>query len=438
MADDPPGRDKTLESILRYNGIKAKAKGLARRTKNLIKESGAKASPRKIWQKIRSRKNNIQKNHYQNNKQIFDYEVEDYTESYCNEAALVTDVQVVTKVYEDAPSDLRHLFWLACARRGGETFKDFRDAWVHMNAVENDNQRDRAGSSGRSSGSSGSSGKNKNAVAITRRRTHEREEEEGGEGENGVSERQREVDRAIVKDLDRIFPGHEYLDSQAMKDVVYSILRSYSMYDEEVGYCQGMAYMATITALYMTERDAFGLCKELMDERGCNLRAMYLPGLGVLQEMLAELDERMEAAVPEVSKRFRACGVQTMLFATSWFLTLYASSFPIVMTCRLIDVMLSEGNARGVLLRVALAVLEACQKDLVRLTDTEEVMSYLQTKCAGWTADQLRGIFDEARGDKGGEGEGEGRVVRVVFAGGGEEEKVVSVRVVVEGEKRGD
>merc|ERR1712176_50391 len=99
-----------------------------------------------------------------------------------------------------------------------------------------------------------------------------------------------------------------------------------------------------------------------MGESGCNLRSIYKPGLGELQEMLLELDERMEQIVPAVSRLFRDCHVQTMLFATNWILTLYASSFPIVMTCRLIDIMLSEGNI-SILLRVALSILKVCERD---------------------------------------------------------------------------
>ena len=106
-----------------------------------------------------------------------------------------------------------------------------------------------------------------------------------------------------------------------------------------------------------TEQDAFNLVVELMDGEGCNLRSIYRPGLGELQEMLLQLDSQMEAVVPRVSQLFRECHVETMLFATNWILTLYASSFPIVMTCRLIDIMLSEGN-KSILLRVALSILK--------------------------------------------------------------------------------
>merc|ERR1712078_886579 len=104
----------------------------------------------------------------------------------------------------------------------------------------------------------------------------------------------------------------------------------------------------------------------------------------------------MREVVPEVFQLFQRGHVQTMLFAMSWILTLYASSFPIVMSCRLMDIMLSEGNT-SILLRVALTILKVCERDLLQCFDTEEVMSYLQTKCFTWTAEQLRSILTDAR-----------------------------------------
>ncbi|UPR04991.1 Rab-GTPase-TBC domain-containing protein [Chloropicon primus] len=370
---------------------------------------GLSTKARKLWHRLRRRKESESSTCFSKGEE----EEEDPVGPYCNEDALVTDVQVMEKLYEDAPADLRHLFWVTCSRRARDRTRrgtrrrtsTFRDFWVEMNRVQ-----------------------------------RELEEGVGKEVEVKVEGRtaaQLEAEKEIIKDLDRIFPGHEYLDSDAMKDVVHAILLSYAGRDEEVGYCQGMAYLATLAALYLAESDAVDLVNEVMDEEGCNLREIYKPGLGKLQEMLADLDAGMEEVVPRVSALFRGCHVQTMLFATPWILTLYASSFPLVMSCRLVDVMLSEGNP-SILVRVALAILEACERDLVRLGGVEEVMSYLETKTMTWTLDEVRGLVTrgvemgvERRGDR------EERVVRVrveeVEGGegekGGEEGKVVVVVV---------
>ena len=339
------------------------------------------------------------------------------SEDFCNEDALVTDVQVVDTLYEDAPADLRHLFWTACSRRGeGTKYETSRECWVAMNGVQG-----------------GGDGRPAEAALYHRRR---RSESLDGDDDDDETAASRAVRVEIVKDLDRIFPGHGYLDSDAMKDAIFSILVSYSLADEEVGYCQGMAYLATVSALYMAPGDAFGLVLEIMGAGGCNLREMYLPGLDRLLAMLADLDAGMSRECPEVKAVLAKCGVQTMLFATPWLLTLYASSFPLCLSCRLVDIILNE-KRDAILVKVALSVLKFCGRDLVQCYDTEEVMSYLQTKCFTFTMEQVRAIvgcalaMEDIKDPKGGEGRpvvrvtmdlGEAMRVRLRLAVAGSEE----------------
>ena len=137
--ESPPPREQQaaskqhLENILRFG---VKARGLARKTKNLIKKSGsqAKASPKKFWQRIKQIRDAKRVKEQRHQPRLV--EEEDYlTEGYCNEAALVTDVQIFDKLYEDAPSDLRHLFWSACSKRKTNPFEHFSEAWFEMKAI---------------------------------------------------------------------------------------------------------------------------------------------------------------------------------------------------------------------------------------------------------------------------------------------------------------
>ena len=49
----------------------------------------------------------------------------------------------------------------------------------------------------------------------------------------------------------------------------------------QVNYCQGMAFVAGIILMYLPEEPAFRMLSRLLDERGPNLRRLYLPGLEV-------------------------------------------------------------------------------------------------------------------------------------------------------------
>lgn len=52
-------------------------------------------------------------------------------------------------------------------------------------------------------------------------------------------------DKMIQRDLARTFPGHTYFkesDGQGQEGL-YNVVRAYSLYDRDVGYCQGLAFI---------------------------------------------------------------------------------------------------------------------------------------------------------------------------------------------------
>ena len=55
--------------------------------------------------------------------------------------------------------------------------------------------------------------------------------------------------------LGRTFPTHQYYSAQlgAGQLSLYNILKACSLLDEEVGYCQGLSFVAGILLLYMGE-----------------------------------------------------------------------------------------------------------------------------------------------------------------------------------------
>jgi hypothetical protein len=52
-------------------------------------------------------------------------------------------------------------------------------------------------------------------------------------------------DKMIQRDLSRTFPGHTFFqdkDGQG-QEALYNVIKAYSIYDSEVGYCQGLAFV---------------------------------------------------------------------------------------------------------------------------------------------------------------------------------------------------
>lgn len=65
-------------------------------------------------------------------------------------------------------------------------------------------------------------------------------------------------DSMISKDINRTFPEHAlFTESGHMRGALFNVLRAYALYNPDVGYCQGMGFMAGMLVLYMNEEDAF-------------------------------------------------------------------------------------------------------------------------------------------------------------------------------------
>ncbi|XVE72492.1 hypothetical protein DITRI_Ditri11bG0043400 [Diplodiscus trichospermus] len=72
--------------------------------------------------------------------------------------------------------------------------------------------------------------------------------------------------RQIDHDLPRTFPGHPWLDTPEGHAALRGVLVGYSFRDSDVGYCQGLNYVAALLLLVMkTEEDAFWMLAVLLE-----------------------------------------------------------------------------------------------------------------------------------------------------------------------------
>jgi hypothetical protein len=63
----------------------------------------------------------------------------------------------------------------------------------------------------------------------------------------------------ILRDLHRTFPAHEFFreSNGAGQESLYRLSKAYSLYDEEVSYCQGLSFLAAALLLHMPEEKGF-------------------------------------------------------------------------------------------------------------------------------------------------------------------------------------
>ncbi|XP_026825677.1 TBC1 domain family member 1 isoform X2 [Ooceraea biroi] len=183
---------------------------------------------------------------------------------------------------------------------------------------------------------------------------------------------------AILIDLGRTFPSHPYFSSPLGPGqlALFNLLKAYSLLDHEVGYCQGLSFVAGVLLLHMAEDQAFFLLRHLMFRRG--LRKLYLPDMAALQLHLYQLSRLLHDRLPAIYNHFDKHEVSPTLYAAPWLLTLFASQFPLGFVTRVFDLLFLESSE--VLFRVSVALLEEHQDQLLCCDSFEEIMEYLKTR----------------------------------------------------------
>ncbi|XP_055687734.1 rab GTPase-activating protein 1-like isoform X2 [Lutzomyia longipalpis] len=179
----------------------------------------------------------------------------------------------------------------------------------------------------------------------------------------------------IQRDIHRTYPAHRFFrDSGGFgQDALYKVSKAYAVYDSEVGYCQGLSYIAASLLLHMPEEEAFCVLVALMYNYG--LRDLYKHGFESLRLRLYQLNRLIEDQLPRLHEHFAQIGVETHMFASQWFLTLFTARFPLYFVYHILDVFLLDGMP--ILFQVAMTLLSVYEQELRQL-DFEGVLKYIR------------------------------------------------------------
>ncbi|XP_063069096.1 TBC1 domain family member 4 [Engraulis encrasicolus] len=182
---------------------------------------------------------------------------------------------------------------------------------------------------------------------------------------------------AILVDLGRTFPTHPYFSTQlgAGQLSLYNLLKAYSLLDTEVGYCQGISFVAGVLLLHMSEEQAFDMLKFLMYDLG--FRRQFRPDMISLQIQMYQLSRLLHDYHRGLYNHLEEFEICPSLYAAPWFLTLFASQFPLGFVARILDLLFVQGLE--VIFKVALCLLSSHEGEIVECDSFETIVDYLKT-----------------------------------------------------------
>lgn len=210
------------------------------------------------------------------------------------------------------------------------------------------------------------------------------------------------------------------LDGKGGQASLRRVLKAYSLYDREVGYCQGMNFITGMFLTLMTEEEAFwllvctfqrksvgvadtdaharleSLCfvreqcffnqdeltfcclshiLDVMQEHPCKMRGLFGEGMKETHQVLYVAEKLISQFLPRLAKHLEREHIHITMFATQWLLTQYTSSFRFDLVTRVWDCFLGEGWK--ITYRVMLAILGHWQGALLKMS-FEEILAFFR------------------------------------------------------------
>ncbi|KAI1905024.1 hypothetical protein AGOR_G00011690 [Albula goreensis] len=182
----------------------------------------------------------------------------------------------------------------------------------------------------------------------------------------------------IERDLHRQFPFHEMFMARGghgQKDL-FSVLKAYTLYRPEEGYCQAQAPIAAVLLMHMPVEDAFWGLVQICEKY---LPGYYSAGLEAIQldgEILFALLRRVS---PVAHRHLKKHKMEPILYMTEWFMCAFSRTLPWSSVLRVWDMFFCDGVK--IIFRVGLVLLKCMlgsQEKLKKCQGQYETMELLR------------------------------------------------------------
>jgi hypothetical protein len=127
----------------------------------------------------------------------------------------------------------------------------------------------------------------------------------------------------------------------------------------------------------MPEEEAFSLFVTLMNKYG--LRDLFVADMAGLHLHLYQFERLLEDFEPALYCHLRRREVKPQLYATQWFLTLFAYRFPLQLVLRIYDLILSEG-LESAILKFGLVLMQKNAEALLGMKDMSTLTTFLKER----------------------------------------------------------
>ncbi|POR32291.1 GTPase-activating protein GYP5 [Tolypocladium paradoxum] len=292
---------------------------------------------------------------------------------------------VIWQVLSQSKNDDLEVVYAELAARGTDKDKDRHSNSTTASSTSNGNLSAQTGDAVTSSASSvhseqstanGSSSPKgeKSAEAIAKAQASATAERKKKEKQDTVA--LQKLEKTIRRDLGARTSYSKYAAAAGLQEGLFGVCKAYALFDEGVGYAQGMNFLIMPLLFNMPEQEAFCLLVRLMNHY--HLRDLFIQDMPGLHMHLYQFERLLEDVEPALYCHLHRRGISPHLYATQWFLTLFAYRFPLQLVLRIYDLILSEGLSA--ILRFGIVLMQKNATTLLSISDMQQLTTYLKDK----------------------------------------------------------
>jgi len=196
----------------------------------------------------------------------------------------------------------------------------------------------------------------------------------------------------IRLDVSRTFPQLGIFQKGGpYHQLLQNVLGVYVCYRPDLGYIQGMSFIAAILLLNLEEAEAFIVFANLVN-RPC-LSAFYRLDTCVMGQYYQAFSSLLSDHLPKLAKHFAKLGLRPELYMLDWVMTQFSKAAPLDLTCRIWDLLIRDGEQ--FLFKAALGILSMFHDQLMLEQDFILLAQFLSRLPDSLDADSLFARIDD-------------------------------------------
>eukprot|EP01130_Rhizamoeba_saxonica_P010048 TRINITY_DN4110_c0_g1_i2.p1 TRINITY_DN4110_c0_g1~~TRINITY_DN4110_c0_g1_i2.p1 ORF type:complete len:314 (-),score=57.91 TRINITY_DN4110_c0_g1_i2:41-982(-) len=180
----------------------------------------------------------------------------------------------------------------------------------------------------------------------------------------------------IHLDLGRTFPALSFFkEGGPFHPHLRNVLEAFVCHRPDIGYVQGMSYLAAMLLLYMEEFPAFQCICSIIN-KSTMLESFYAMNMKMMNKYYVVIEEAIEEYLPRLHAHFQNLGIIPGLFFLDWCLTVFSKSIPLDISSRIWDIFLIEGDS--FIIRASIGILSVFEEHLINEIEFVHCLQVLQ------------------------------------------------------------